>query len=140
MESLPAELLTHVLRFVPTARGEAYRSGAGWVACELAGYEDPPPTALPVTATWRHYEGAEVSLVGGDGGGGGGGSGGGGSGSMAVEGHAGHRELAALTCTSRALYATLSVDAVWSPFVPRLEGGALHSLWPLRYLSAQPRE
>jgi len=37
MELLPAELFTHVLRFVPTACGEAYRSGAGWVACELAG-------------------------------------------------------------------------------------------------------
>ena len=120
MESLPAELLAHILRFVPTARGEAYRSGTGWVACELAGYEDPPPTALPVTvtATWREEEGAQVVLAG-DGGGDGSGGGGGG---MAAEGYAGLRELAALTCTSRVLRAALSPDIVWAPFPSRLEG------------------
>jgi len=117
MESLPTELLAYILRFVPTARGEAYRSGGGWVACELAGYEDPPPTALPVTATWRDDEGAQLTAgVGGVGGGGGGGGG------MAAEGHAGLRELAALTCTSRALHAALSPDIVWAPFLSRLEG------------------
>ena len=126
MESLPAELLAHILRFVPTERGEAYRSGAGWVACELAGYEDPPPTALPVTATWRQDEGAQVTLAGDGDGGGGGGSGGGGGGGMAAEGHAGLRELAALTCTSRALRDTLSPDIVWAPFQSRLEGRFQH--------------
>ena len=116
MESLPAELLAHILRLVPTARGEAYRSGAGWVACELAGYADPPPTALPVTASWRQDEGAQVDLAGVDGS-----SGGDGRGVMA-EGHAGLRELAALMCTSRALHAALSPDIVWAPFLSRLEG------------------
>jgi hypothetical protein len=120
MESLPADLLTHILRFVPTVRGEAYRSGGGWVACELAGYEDPPPTALPVTSTWRQDEGAQVTLTGGGGGSGGGGGGGGGG--MAAEGHAGLRELATLSCTCHALRAALSPDIVWAPFLSRLEG------------------